>query len=260
MRPAPVGPPAPTGRGCVVQLGTGQAHQGDLEDHTGVGGLPHVDLGLAERLHVPGRSGAGRGLRPSPSARPARWRSTSASVGGQGEQESLPELVDQLPGQLRRAPTRPPTGPRSDQRHLTVLVGQGLEHGGHAEAGRPRPTPRPRPGPERRGRLGPSPGPAGRRRQWRLVADGEGRSVADLAQQLLQRVGSEKAELEVLGPAPDGRQEPSGDRSWPARRPRGRVAPRASSTGRWPPRWRACGPRRRCRPSSGRGCPRRRGR
>ena len=52
---------------------------------------------------------------------------------------------------------------------------------------------------------------------------------------------------------------PSAGRSWPGRTRRDSAAPPASSAARWPPRSTACGPRRRCRPSSGPACPAPRG-
>src|SRR5204862_278128 len=58
------------GGGRRVHVGPGEAHEGDLERDARVGGLAHLDQGLAEGLERPGGSGRAQplGVAPHPLA------------------------------------------------------------------------------------------------------------------------------------------------------------------------------------------------
>ena len=147
-----------------------------------------------------------------------------------------------------------------DQDPAGVVVAQGLDHGRRARAGASSAEPQAATWSRaEQGVPGRAPPPPHGHRPGRRRRGRDRLGVTDVEQRL-ERVGAEQPELEVLGPAADRRGHLLRDRWWPGRRRRGRAAPPASSAGRWPRRSRACGPRRRCRPSSGPGCRGRRGR
>ena len=182
-----------------------QAHQGHLEIDPGVRCVPHPDLGPAEILHGPHQGGqadpAGLG-----GERVALGPGHGDQFGGDQGEEPLAQVVDQVDRELLRAEARGGQVGHGHQRPLDVPLGQGLHHlvefgqvvvdgvgGRHLVE-------------DRQGVAGRAAAAADGEVEG-VVADVEVGVGADLGEQLGQGVGAEQAELEVLGPAADGRQD-----------------------------------------------------
>ena len=171
----------------------------------GVGGIPHRDLGPAQHLHGPDQRGQPHPFGLRRRARPAPVPGHGHQVGGDQGQEALPQIVDQVAGQLLRAePGRGQVG-HGHQGPADIPFGQGLDHlvelgqivvdrvgGDHlVEDG------------ERVAGRAPT-APHGQ--VQRLVGDIEVGIPPHLLEQLPERLGAEQPELEMLGPAADGGQ------------------------------------------------------
>ena len=116
------------GLGRVVGLGVGQPDQGHLEVDPRVGGVAHGHLGPPEHLHGPDQGG-----QPDPSA----WSVSDGLALGPGHghqlrgdqgQEPLPQVVDQVAGELLGAEPRRGQVGHGHQGPADVPLGQGLDH------------------------------------------------------------------------------------------------------------------------------------
>ena len=182
----------------------GQPDQGHLEIDPRIGCIPHRDLGPSQYLHGPHHRSQSHPFR----LRGDRFQCGSrhgGQIGGDQGQETLTEIVDQVTGQLLRAePGRGQVG-HCHQGPIDIPFGEGLDDlvelgkivvdrvgGDHlVEHGQ--------------GVAGRSAAPTHGQVQ-RLVGHIEVGIPSNLLEQLPERLGTEQPELEVLGPAADGRQ------------------------------------------------------
>ncbi len=186
-----------------VEVRSHRAHGGDLEDDLRVGCLAHVDQRVPQDLHAAHHTGEAHrlGHRAEPLERRPGHR---AQLGRQRGEEDLAEIIDQLCGELLRAP---PAGQQRAERHqhlIDVTIGQGAEDSGEFGAGRVG-----RPGRDdliqRRERVPGRPPASPHGSFERLLVDLEPRLLVDRLEQAVQCLRAQEPELEMLGPAPDGR-------------------------------------------------------
>ena len=240
-----------------VEVGPHGAHDGDLEHHLRVGGLAHVDQGVAQDLHAahhPGRPIVSASAAKRSSDGPDTAHSSGASAARKTWRRSSISSVASCWGPqppansaLRATSTWPTSPSASGIEHLGQLgpggVGGARRHdlvqGRERVAGR-------------------APTAAHRRLERHLVELEAGLGV-DRLEQVVQRLRAEEPELQVLRPAADGRRHLLRVRRGEHEDDVARRLLERLQQARWPPPSRACGPRRRCRPSSARGCPARRG-
>ncbi len=171
----------------------------------GSGASAHGDLGLTQHLHGPDQGRQPHPLGLPGDGRALRFRDGHQIRGDQG-QKSLAQVVDQITGQLRGAVSGRGQVSHGHQGPAHIPLGQRLHHlvelgevvidplrGGHLIEDGKRITGR---------------APAAPHGQvQRLIGNVEVGIPPHLAEQLLQGLGTEESELEVLGAASDGGED-----------------------------------------------------
>ena len=187
--------------------GRRDADQRHLERDAGVGRLAHVDQGLAQHLEGPGDGGGPQALglvgRRGPVARRSGATRSTAHGGEEGVAQAVEQLLADAAGVAARRPSASATATRArpvsrSQRASTQLVDRRRRRRATPPAATIWSSA------ERVSRADPPPS----RTAWSMPASSTSRpaSLDDPADVVLQLVGRQQAELEVLGAAADGGQ------------------------------------------------------
>ena len=220
-----------------------------------IGDVAHVDLGPAQLLEA--RTRAGQPHAPRRCPRPGSAPRPTALTSSPATMARKPWRRYSARSAARRWGSRP-ASEALGHRHEGpggVAFGQGVgQLGQHLDvvvddAARGDLVER------RQGVAGRAPAPAHRRVDAPRRAAARPLAAADLVEQSRQASRSRGGGTRSAGSGCGWWAAPSGRRWWPARTRRGRGAPRGSSAARSTPPSTACGPRRRCRPSTGPACP-----